>query len=82
MPRNARNQMHSDFNMRDQVSRRLSRILHHHFWQEVRSVKVIKCPPNSSPQGDINSNPNPNLQDKPNTNANPKVTKKVVYAWT
>ena len=44
------------------------------FWQEIRRIKVIKCPPNSSLQGDINSNPNPNLKDKLNTNANPKVT--------
>ena len=34
----------------------------------------MKCPPNSSPQGDRNSNHNPNLKDNPNKTANPKVT--------
>ena len=66
--------MHADLNKRHKVSPRLSRKLHHHFWQEIPTIKVIKCRPNSSPQGDINSNPNPNLKDKSNTNANPKVT--------
>ena len=34
----------------------------------------MKCPPNSSPQGDRNSDHNPNLKDNPNKTANPKVT--------
>ena len=40
----------------------------------LRTIKVIKCPPYSSPHGNTNSNPTPNLQDKPNTKANSKVT--------
>ena len=34
----------------------------YHFCQEMRKIKAIKCPPNSSPQGGINSNPNHNLK--------------------
>ena len=34
----------------------------------------MKCPPNSSPQGDIYSNPNLNLKDNLSTNANPELT--------
>ena len=52
----------------------LSRKLYHHFWQEIRHIKVIKCPPNSSPQREISSYPKTNLKDKLNTNANFKVT--------
>ena len=40
----------------------------------VSILKVIECPPNSSPQGDKNSNPTPNQKDNPNTNVKPKVT--------
>ena len=69
----ALNWMHADFNKRHKVSRCLSRRLHYRVWREIRTMKVIRCPPSSSPQGDINSNRNPNLKDKPNTNANPKV---------
>ena len=29
----------------------------YHFWRGIRRIKAIKCPPTSSPQGDINSNP-------------------------
>ena len=42
--------------------------------KKYRQVRVIECPPNFSPQKDINSNPSPNLKDDPNTNINPKVT--------
>ena len=55
------------------VSPCLFRKLHHHFWQELQAVKVIKCPPNSSPQRDININPNPNIKDNSNRDAYPKV---------
>ena len=72
--RNARNYMLGGLNKGHKVSPRLSRKLHHHFWQEIRRIKVIKCPSNSSPQGDINSSPNPNLKGNPNTNAQPEVT--------
>ena len=65
--------MHTHLNKRHIVSPRLSRRLHHHFWQEIRRITVIECPPKSSPQGDINSNCNPNPKDNPNTKANPKV---------
>ena len=34
----------------------------------------MKCPPNSSPQGDIYSNPSLNLKDNLSTNANPELT--------
>ena len=44
------------------VSPCLSPKLHHHSWQEIWTIKVIKCPPYSSPQRDINSNPNRNLK--------------------
>ena len=37
-------------------------------------VKVMKCPPYSSPERCINSNVNPNLKNDPNTKANSKVT--------
>ena len=33
------------------VSLHLSRILHHHFWQEMRTIKGIKSPPNPSSRG-------------------------------
>ena len=49
-----------------------SQRLHHHFWQEIQAIKVIKlCPPNSFPAEDINSNPNPNLENYLNADANP-----------
>ena len=60
------------FNKLPKVSLCPSCKLHHHFWQEIRTINVMKCPSNSSPQADINSNPNPNLKDKLNTDANPK----------
>lgn len=69
MSRNAVNQMNADLNKRDKVSPRPSRKLHHHFWQEIRRTKVIKCPSDSSPKGYINSNTNNNLKHSPNTNA-------------
>ena len=56
------------------MSLHLSPKLHHHFRPEILTIKVIKCPPDSSPAGAINRNPNPNLKDKLSTNANPKVT--------
>ena len=33
----------------------------------------MKCPTNSSPPGDVNSNLNPSLKDQPNTNTNQKL---------
>ena len=33
-----------------QCSQTLFVKLHHHFLQEIREIKVMKCPPNSSPQ--------------------------------
>jgi len=60
--------MQADVNKDLKVSLRLSRKFQHPLWQEIRK---IKCPPHSSPQGNVNSNPNPNLKDKPNTDANP-----------
>ena len=74
MSRNARNEIHDDLNKRHKVSAHLSHKLHHHFWREIRTIKVIKCPLNSSPPGDINSNRNPSLNNNPNTDANPKGT--------
>ena len=37
-------------------------------------LNAIKCPPDSSPQGDQSNHPNRNLKDNPYTNADPKVT--------
>ena len=76
MPRNARNLMNLDFDKRHKVSPRLSRKLHHHFWQAIRTKKVIKCLPNSSPQGDMRSVTNPkNVKiTRTKKRANPKVT--------
>ena len=74
--------MSANFNKRHKVSRRLSRKLHHHFWQEVRTIKVIRYPLHSSPQEDINSNLNPNRKDNQNTNANPNyITTQVILAF-
>lgn len=49
--------MHTGFNNLHEVSPCFSRILHHHFWQEIRTIKGIKSPPNPSPQVQKNSNP-------------------------
>ena len=66
--------MHASLNKCQKASHRLSRKLHHYFWQEIRNIKIMKCPPNSSPQGDRNSNLNPNLKGNPKKTANLKVT--------
>ena len=39
--------------------------LHHHFWREIQTRKVMKCPPNCTPQRGKNSNPKPKLKNKP-----------------
>ena len=70
--KNALNQMHATLNKHHKESPPRSRKPHHLFCQEIRKIKVIKCPPNSFPQGHINSNPK--LKDNPYTKANPKVT--------
>ena len=46
-------------------------------------MKVMKCRPKSTPQGDININPSRYLKDNPNTNANPEVTNwpELLEAW-
>ena len=67
MSRNAHNLMHGNFNKRHKLSRHPSCKLNHHFWQDIRTIKVIKCPSNYNPWRDINSNPNPSLTDNPNT---------------
>ena len=46
-----------DFNKRHEVSLRPSCWLHYHLWRELWTIKVIKCLPSSSAQGDVNSNP-------------------------
>ena len=73
MFRNALDQTHADFSKSHRVFLFLFRKLHHHFWQEIRKIRVIKCPPNSFPKGDIESHPNLNLKDDPNTNTHPKI---------
>ena len=40
--KNALNQMHATLNKHHKESPPLSRKLHHHFWQEIRKIKVIK----------------------------------------
>ena len=54
--------MHADLDKCHKVSLRLSRKLHHHFWQEIRNIKVMKCPPYSSNQEDRTNNLNSNLK--------------------
>ena len=62
--------MHANFNKHNKLCPCISDKLHH-FWQEIRRIKVIKCPPpNYSPQGDMHSNPSCNLKNNSNTNAN------------
>lgn len=74
--------MDTGFNNCHKVSFRLSRILLHHFLQEIRTIEGIKSPPKHSPQGDKNRNPYiyiyiyPNLKDTPKTKANLKVTRR------
>jgi len=50
--------MYADFN--NKVSPYPSYQLHHHFWQGMRTIKVVKCPPNFSPQRNRNPKLNPN----------------------
>ena len=59
--------MHAYFDECHKMSPSLSLKLHHYFWQELRTIKVIKCPSSSSPQRDIRFNSNP---------SKPKVTLK------
>ena len=42
---------------RHEVSPPRSTKLPYHFKREILKIKVIKCPPKSSPQGDVNNNP-------------------------
>ena len=35
-------------------------------------MKASRCPPNYTPQGEINSNINPNLENNQTTNSSPK----------
>ena len=45
------------------VSRRPSRQLHHHFWREIRTIKVLQCPPHYNPWREANNtNPYPKLK--------------------
>ena len=46
-------------------------------------MKVLKCRPKSTPQGDININPSRYLKDNLNRNANPEVTNwpELLEAW-
>ena len=54
--------------------------LHHLFWREIRTLKIMKCSPNSTPQSDINSYSKSNLKKKAQMLTS--VLKKVVYAST
>ena len=58
--------MNAGLNKCHKASPRLSHKLHHHFWREIRRIKVIKCPPNSSPH--------PNLKDIPEYRRLPKLS--------
>ena len=64
--------MHTDdFNKCNKVSLRPSPKLHHLFRQEIWTMKVIKCYPESPPEGDKNSNSYPKPRLKENfTNTN------------
>ena len=42
MSKNALNKIDADYNKQHKVSPRLSRKLHHYFWQEIPTMKVIK----------------------------------------
>jgi len=56
--------------------------LHHLFWREIRTLRVMKCSPtgNSTPQSGINSYSKSNLKKKAQMLTS--VLKKVVYALT
>ena len=62
MSRNAHNWMNTTFNKHHKVSHRPSHKLHHHFWGEVWTIKVIKYPPYCYPGRVINSSLNPHLK--------------------
>ena len=36
--------------------------LQHHIWQGIQRIRVIRCPPNSTPQGDKKSKQIPNVK--------------------
>ena len=61
--------MDAGSNKRHKVSPNPSRKLHYPFSREIRTVKVTKFLPNSSPQGDFYNNLIPNQKNNPNTNA-------------
>ena len=62
--------MHVDANKHHEVSPDPSRLLHYHFWREMRTKKVAKCSPNSGPQIDENTSTKPSLNEETKTNAN------------
>ena len=65
--------MHAHFNERHEMSLYLFTILA----RNTNNVKVMKCPPISTPQRGKNSNSKPGLTKETNTNANPNVDKTI-----
>lgn len=57
--------MHAISNKLHKVSHHPPCKLDHHFWQEIRPIKVMKCPPDYDPRRDINSDPNATLKITP-----------------
>ena len=53
--------MDTDLNKPHKVSRCPPQKLHHHFWRQLRKIKVMKCPPNYTPHEDKNSLLTPSL---------------------
>jgi len=51
-----------------------------YFWREMLTAKVIKCPPNSSPQRSKNCTPQPTLKKTP-TKTLTKMTKEIYQNW-
>ena len=52
----------ASFNKHHKASYHLCCKLHHHFWWEIWTIKVIKCPANYNLWRDIHSNLSPNLK--------------------
>lgn len=65
MSRIALNQMKAKFNRHEKV-------FNDFWWQEMQTMKVIKCLTNSAQRGK-NSHPKPNAEKDPETNTNPSV---------
>lgn len=68
-----RDEMHAHFIKRHEMSLHLFTILA----KNTGNVKVMKCPPISTPQRDKNSNSKPGQTKETSTNANPNINKTI-----